>query len=294
MATWAEFEAAQPELAAAGRRLLYARGDGEALLATVRDGDSPRIHPVNVGIVNGQLYVFVIGRSAKRADLETDGRYALHAHVDPSSPSELMLRGRARAVTDPGARASAAADWPFTVDDGFRLFELSIDAALLGERPTAEDWPPRYALWMAPESAVGREEDNKAVARRFIDEIFVAMNADAVDELLTDDFTPHTWAATGSGKADLTAAIERVSAGLSDVSMTIEEMIAEDDLVAVRLTASATQTGEFMKLPPSGKRYEIGEIHIFRIRDGRVAEHWHQADLLGLMRQLGALPGSPS
>ena len=292
MATWADFEGASPELATAGRRLLHARGDGEALLSTVRDGDPPRIHPVNVGIVEGRLYVFVIGRSAKRADLETDGRYALHAHVDPASPSEFMLRGRAREVTDPGERARAAADWPFTADEGFRLFELSIDSALLGERPTADDWPPRYSSWSAPEAE--SDEDNKAVARRFIDEIFVAMNADAVDELLTDDFTPHTWAATGAGRDDLRAAIERVSAGLSDVSMTVEEMIAEGDLVAVRLTASATQTGEFMKLPPSGKRYEIGEIHIFRIRDGRVAEHWHQADLLGLMRQLGAMPGSPS
>jgi steroid delta-isomerase-like uncharacterized protein len=294
MATWDEFESVAPQIAGAGRRLIHARGDGEALLATVRDDDPPRIHPVNVGIVNGRLYVFVIGRSAKRADLETDGRYAIHTHVDPASPSEFMLRGRARPVIDPDERATAAAGWPFTIDDSFQLFELSIDAALLGERPTPDDWPPRYASWMPPESATGREEDNKAVVRRFIDEIFIAMNADAVDELLTDDFTPHTWGSTGSGRDDLKAAIERVSAGLSDVSMTIEEMIAEGDLVAVRLTASATQTGEFMKLPPSGKRYEIGEIHIFRIRDGRVTEHWHQADLLGLMRQLGALPGSPS
>jgi predicted ester cyclase len=45
-----------------------------------------------------------------------------------------------------------------------------------------------------------------------------------------------------------------------------------------------------MGMPPSGKRYEIGEIHIFRLRDGRVAEHWHQADFMGMMRQLGAAP----
>jgi predicted ester cyclase len=45
-----------------------------------------------------------------------------------------------------------------------------------------------------------------------------------------------------------------------------------------------------MGLPPSGRRYTIAEVHIFRFRDGRLVEHWHQADLLGLMRQLGALP----
>jgi steroid delta-isomerase-like uncharacterized protein len=134
-------------------------------------------------------------------------------------------------------------------------------------------------------------DENKALVHRFVDEIFVKARPEAVDDLLTDDFTPHTWASTGAGKADLKQAIERVSAGLSDVSMTIEDLIAEDDRVAVRLTAHAVQTGEFMRLPPSGKAYTIGEIHIFRIRDGRVAEHWHQADLLGMMRQLGALPG---
>ena len=67
-------------------------------------------------------------------------------------------------------------------------------------------------------------------------------------------------------------------------------MIAEDDRVAARVTASARQVGEFMGIPPSGRSYTIGEIHIFRVRGGRIAEHWHQADLLGMMRQLGALP----
>ena len=74
--------------------------------------------------------------------------------------------------------------------------------------------------------------------------------------------------------------------------MTVDDMIAEDDRVAVRLTSSATHAGEFMGMPGSGKRYTIGEIHIFRIRDGRVAEHWHQADFLGMMRQLGGMPSN--
>jgi predicted ester cyclase len=69
-------------------------------------------------------------------------------------------------------------------------------------------------------------------------------------------------------------------------------MIGEGDRVAVRLTASATQVGEFMGMPGNGKRYTIGEIHIFRVRDGQIVEHWHQFDQLGMMRQLGAMPGS--
>jgi nogalonic acid methyl ester cyclase/aklanonic acid methyl ester cyclase len=56
--------------------------------------------------------------------------------------------------------------------------------------------------------------------------------------------------------------------------------------VAIRLTASATQTGELMGMPPTGRRYSIGEIHIFRVADGRIAEHRHQLDQVGQMRQL--------
>jgi steroid delta-isomerase-like uncharacterized protein len=135
-------------------------------------------------------------------------------------------------------------------------------------------------------------EDNKALVRRFVDEIFVQGRPEAVDELLTDDFVPHTWPFSGDGKADLKAAIERVSKGLSDPVFTIEDMIAEDDRVAVRLTAGARQTGPFMSMPPSDRSYSIGEIHIFRIREGKVTEHWHQFDGMGMMRQL-APPAKP-
>jgi steroid delta-isomerase-like uncharacterized protein len=132
---------------------------------------------------------------------------------------------------------------------------------------------------------------NKALVRRFIDEIFVQGRVDALNELLADDFVSHTWRSTGDGKADLKRAMDRLAGVLADVQFTIEDMIAEGDRVAVRVTARATQVGEFMGLAPSGKAYTIGEIHVFRLRDGKVVEHWHQYDQLGMMRQLGAMPG---
>ena len=144
--TWSDLEAAAPDLASEGRRLIYARGDGEALLATVRRDDLPRIHPVNVAIVDGRLYVFVIARSPKRGDLEADGRFALHTHQDPGAPSELAIGGRARLVDDQAERARVADGWAFTIDDGYTLFELGIESALLGAR-AADEWPPRYTAW---------------------------------------------------------------------------------------------------------------------------------------------------
>jgi hypothetical protein len=145
MATWTRFAAAAPDLAAAGRRLLYREGHGGALLATVREGEPPRIHPISVGIVGSGPYAFIL-KSAKRVDLERDRRYALHAHLDPAAPDEFCLRGRVRVVGEP-TRSIVASGWLFAVDEGYELFEFEIDSALLGERPTADDWPPRYTTW---------------------------------------------------------------------------------------------------------------------------------------------------
>ena len=133
-------------------------------------------------------------------------------------------------------------------------------------------------------------EGNKAIARRFIEDIFVRQEPGAVEELVARDFTPHDWGQGISGREAIRGAIQRASQGLSEVEMRIEDMIAEGDRVAVRLTSSATQTGEFMGKPPSGHRYEIPEIHILRIRDGQVTEHWHQLDVLGMKRQLEVTP----
>ncbi len=130
-------------------------------------------------------------------------------------------------------------------------------------------------------------EENKALVRRFIDEVFVEGRLESVDELVAADFVPHTWPSTGDGRKDLKQAMGRVAQGLTGATFVVEDLVAEDDRVAARVTASATQRGEFMGMPPSGKTYTIGEIHIFRVRDDQIVEHWHQFDQMGMMRQLG-------
>lgn len=149
MATWNDFAAAAPDLATSARSLLERSGIGEGLLSTVRGDGLPRIHPVDVAIVDGRLLTFVIVGSAKIGDLAADGRYALHAHQDPAAPDEFQVRGRAHEVVDPERRAAAAAGWSFEVDDGYRLFELDVEHAIIGRRPTADDWPPVYTSWRA-------------------------------------------------------------------------------------------------------------------------------------------------
>jgi len=134
-------------------------------------------------------------------------------------------------------------------------------------------------------------QDNKAVVRRFIDEAFVNGNPDALDELVSEGFTPRTWPSVEPGVESLKATVTRMASGLSDVRFEVEDEIAEGDRVVVRLTAHAVHRGDFMGIPAAGKGYTVSEIHIFRLADGKIAEHWHVADMLGMMRQLGAMPG---
>jgi hypothetical protein len=143
---WSDFVRAEPEMAEKGRALLYQRGDGEGLFATVAPHGTPRINVLNAGVHDGRLLVFVQGHSAKARDLAANPRYALHAHQDPSHPDEFLVRGEARLVTDPAVRQAAADEWFFTVADDYPLYELLIEHALLGERGP-DEWPPRYRSW---------------------------------------------------------------------------------------------------------------------------------------------------
>lgn len=129
---------------------------------------------------------------------------------------------------------------------------------------------------------------NKDVVRGLIDRVFVQLDPTSVDELVADDFVSHSWPPIGdaSPKESLKKVTGGMGKSLDQISFEVEDLIAEDDRVAARVTARARQVGEFMGIPASNRSYEIGEIHIFRLRDGRIVEHWHQMDAMGLMKQL--------
>lgn len=129
---------------------------------------------------------------------------------------------------------------------------------------------------------------NKQVVERFVHEVLAGGRVEAIDELVAPDFVSHTWDMTDAGRDKLKETAPQMHQRLSDVEMSIDDLVAEDGQVVARLTSSATPTGDFMGVPAAGKRYTIGELHWFRVRDGRLIEHWHQIDGLGLMRQLGA------
>jgi hypothetical protein len=131
LASWAEFEAADPELAAFGRALLYKTGDPIGYLATVRAADGgPRVHPVCPIPAAGRLYVTIPRISPKVRDLEADARFMFHTYPGDRDP-EFSFRGRARLVTDDEERGvvNEACTFATGVRDEDEVFELDIERA---------------------------------------------------------------------------------------------------------------------------------------------------------------------
>lgn len=133
-------------------------------------------------------------------------------------------------------------------------------------------------------------DQNRDIARQVIERIFVRQEDAAIDELISPAFVPHTFGPMPPGREGLREGMKRAGAGVSEARFEIEDMIAEGDRVAVRVTTSARHTGTFMGIEPTGNRYSLDEIHIFRIADGLVVEHWHAFDKLSLMSQLKDQP----
>jgi hypothetical protein len=146
-ATWASFADASPELSTEVRRLLEQYGHAFGYLATVRSDGGPRVHPVSPVIADGGLYCFVLP-SPKRRDLERDGRYALHAYPAEHSDDEAYVAGLAVPVSDEVLSARLARLHRAAADVSWRLFELTIDVAMVVRR---EGGPasPQQEIWRA-------------------------------------------------------------------------------------------------------------------------------------------------
>jgi general stress protein 26 len=147
---WADLEAARPELAEAGRVLLYQFGPGLGMLATVRSDGGPRLHPVCPVVTDGGLWVFVVNRSPKVHDLRRDGRFALHTYPPDDRDDEFMVAGEARVVEDAAVEAHVLEVYlaQGTTSEDHTLFELHLDRAMhaaYGPRPST----PTYASWRA-------------------------------------------------------------------------------------------------------------------------------------------------
>lgn len=133
-------------------------------------------------------------------------------------------------------------------------------------------------------------DDPKNLLSRFYSAVS-AGNLDALDELLADDLVEHeVFPGFEPNKEGVKQVFAMFRSGFSDFRMEPHEMIAEGDFVCARIVTMGTHTGEFMGMPPNGKRIEVDAIDIIRVRDGQLAEHWGVSDTITMIQQLGAVP----
>ena len=137
-----------------------------------------------------------------------------------------------------------------------------------------------------------RLEQNKILVRRLLVEDLSQGNLAVADEIIHPDFVDHTNPPGMQHGIEGHKAIGALfRAAFPDLEWRIEDLIAEGDKVVARPTMHGTQRGEFFGIPPTGKAVTMNGVHVLRIAEGKIVEHWGSNDDLGLMRQLGAITG---
>ena len=134
-------------------------------------------------------------------------------------------------------------------------------------------------------------EQNKAVFRRFYDEVFNKGNMALVDRLFASDYTNHTYPpGIPAGPEGVKAFVGPIRAAFPDAQITIDEQIAEADKVVYLYTFRGTHEQAFMGIPATGKIVTARGIDVVRFVGGKVIEQWGGGRLQGLMQKLGIIP----
>jgi predicted ester cyclase len=148
-------------------------------------------------------------------------------------------------------------------------------------------------------------EANKELVRRHFEELWNRKDLAVADELMAEEYLEHTVAPFGqaepgrvNGPAAMRQTAQWLLAQFPDLQMTIEAILAEGDMVAVRVFSEGTNLGPLNGVvPPTGKRFAARQSHWFRVEGGRLAEHWATREDLVAMLQLGVVQppdGPPS
>jgi steroid delta-isomerase-like uncharacterized protein len=135
-------------------------------------------------------------------------------------------------------------------------------------------------------------ERNKALVRRYF-EASLRRDLSAIDQILAVDFVTHNPVQgvppDRDGAKQAVRLLEPVFGG---VALTIDQMVAEGDTVAVRWSWQAVHQGELLGIPATGKRVSMNGLSMYRVAEGAIAEEWEERDKLGLLQQLQAEPAS--
>ena len=128
-------------------------------------------------------------------------------------------------------------------------------------------------------------------------DLFGAGRLELADELLAANCIDHGGesgpggtgreAGAARGPEGIKGVVRWLRGAFPDLAYEIEDVLGDGDRVAIRCTARGTHQGEFLGRPPTGRSFAVQQIHMFRVSDGRIAEHWAARDDVGMMRQLG-------
>jgi predicted ester cyclase len=135
-------------------------------------------------------------------------------------------------------------------------------------------------------------EQNKAIVRRYHDELFNKGNLAVADEVFDPNYLNSVLDKLGlpRGPEGFKQYVSMMRTGLPDLHLTIEDQVAEGDKEVHRLIARGTHKGDFMDIAPTNKQIEISAIAIDHISGGKVMETWVEVDMFGMMQQLGVIP----
>jgi len=135
-------------------------------------------------------------------------------------------------------------------------------------------------------------EANKAMIRRFVEEVKNKRQYDQIGDIFAADYQEHntTVASFGGGTAGYVNFLKHLFNAFPEDSVSIENIVVEGDLVAYRGTETGTHKAEFLGIPATGKSATWTEIQFFRLQNGKVVEHWADVDLFSWFTQLGVIP----
>ena len=134
-------------------------------------------------------------------------------------------------------------------------------------------------------------EENKAAVRRVIEEAFNRGNLRVIDEHLDPGYVDHVGVTQEiHGIEEFKQFVSGYRTGFPDIAITIEEQIAQGDVVVTRWSATGTHRGDLAGIPPTGKQVKVTGLALERFSGGKIVETWDQYDALGMMQQLGVVP----
>lgn len=133
-------------------------------------------------------------------------------------------------------------------------------------------------------------ENLKTLYQQYIEDVWSGHDVAAMDKYFTEDHVDHDAPpGQGPGLAGLKATFAHMFSAFPDCRVEVQKLVAEDDTVVARVRFSGTHKGVFFGIPPTGRYGARTSTHILKVRDGKLSEHWGNADDLGMMMQLGVI-----